>query len=161
MPLTLTDFTPSNTRQLFYLSMRNPLGVKGLKILRMGTRLTNITSMNFLEILKITKILGIPWFASSWLWAYSVNPPSQVLCGTIEWLSVITIIFEKLLNFQALKRYLGLFPPFSFLFPFCCNFAFTAACVLFSRNIWQLRKLWRVKQRRHLTIIKLIFLGII
>ena len=145
--MVLKDFTFSNARP-FYLSMGNPSGVKGLRILRMDIGLVNITWIS-LRYWRSQKYLGIPWFASSCLWAYSVNPSQltiQVLCGTVGWLSEITIIFEWLiLNFQPLARYLGLFLPFSFLFPFCCNFAFTAVCVLFSRNIWQLRKLWRIK----------------
>ena len=70
--MVLKDFTFSNARP-FYLSMGNPSGVKGLRILRMDIGFVNITWIS-LRYWRSQKYLGIPWFASSCLWAYSVNP---------------------------------------------------------------------------------------
>ena len=146
--MALKDLTLSNARP-FYLSMGNPLGVKGLKILRMDTGLTNITWIS-LRYWRSQKY----WTSHGLHLAVNCGPTLLTLHLKFSVAQLDGYLWSQspmkgILNFQPLKRYLGLFPPFSFLFPFCCNFAFTAVCVLFARNIWQLRKLCRIKQRRH------------
>lgn len=120
----------------------------------------NQHNLNFLDILEITKILGIPWFTSSWWWAYSVNPPSQVLCTWHNWMAICNHnhLWKAYSILNLLKDTLDCFLLFLFFFLFVATllsllFVFCSLGTFGSSENCE-------GSSKEDTIIQLIFLGI-